>query len=597
MKPTAPYYLSGESGKTLGLEQVSLADLCVYNATLSLRSLDVDVLTFQLLASHSRTIPDDGQWISLFDSAGTRLFTGICKQTYTHPQGIYSYVVSNVYLGLTQTSLLSANGRPYVTYDQGDLRVRLLSILATAAAEGLPIQAPSLASTPAMFDVPKMAFRAASLSGALEDTLKWAPDAVTRMDYSTEPPTLRFFTRTASMAQTIDLDSGSHHATAVQLAAWPEARALSVAFVYAERVGDTVVNYRVQQAGNDSAEARRKVSIYLSGSERTDLMVSEAVVTSNTARDIANTSLVAANAAVTAVNAQIDAAYQAALAAIPAVTDTFNALSYVIAQDTALAAYPGLGWNSASYISLYTGWSITSPYPTGTNSNNKAGLTYSTAGWAVIGSPFTSAQLATAGATQTAGFITGNVMANTSGAGSYGFPQYLTGWPSNHYISNAQADTAYQSWYYQPVNVAVNFLSKAPSVIRAAIEAAAAATQANSTVTAAIGNTALIDRAEFVPAPANLANNYFARQDWTPFKGRLSLDPQAADFPVPGSFINVAGDTVPAEWATMAAPVSELSINLATGAADITIGPSPRMDFQSLVDRLRIPPEDNYQAG
>ena len=59
----------------------------------------------------------------------------------------------------------------------------------------------------------------------------------------------------------------------------------------------------------------------------------------------------------------------------------------------------------------------------------------------------------------------------------------------------------------------------------------------------------------------------------------------------------MAAATAPAEWASMAAPVSELSLDLATGAAEVQIGPSPRMDFQSLVDRLRIPPEDNYQAG
>jgi hypothetical protein len=47
----------------------------------------------------------------------------------------------------------------------------------------------------------------------------------------------------------------------------------------------------------------------------------------------------------------------------------------------------------------------------------------------------------------------------------------------------------------------------------------------------------------------------------------------------------------------MKVPVSELSVDLRTGAATVAIGPSPRMDFSSLVDRLRIPPEDNYQAG
>jgi hypothetical protein len=47
----------------------------------------------------------------------------------------------------------------------------------------------------------------------------------------------------------------------------------------------------------------------------------------------------------------------------------------------------------------------------------------------------------------------------------------------------------------------------------------------------------------------------------------------------------------------MKVPVAETSIDLQTLAAKVTIGPSPRMDFNSLVDRLRIPQEDNYEPG
>jgi hypothetical protein len=100
-----------------------------------------------------------------------------------------------------------------------------------------------------------------------------------------------------------------------------------------------------------------------------------------------------------------------------------------------------------------------------------------------------------------------------------------------------------------------------------------------------------------VEAPADLAANYFARQDWTPYKGRLAFTPAVADKPAPGSFISIRGEGIPSDWSSMAAPVAELSLDLRTGVASVSIGPSPRMDFSSLVDRLRIPPEDNYEAG
>jgi hypothetical protein len=106
-----------------------------------------------------------------------------------------------------------------------------------------------------------------------------------------------------------------------------------------------------------------------------------------------------------------------------------------------------------------------------------------------------------------------------------------------------------------------------------------------------------IRRAEYVDVPPDLAANYFARQDWTPYKGSLTLAPSAVDFPAPGDFLSITGTGTPTEWATMKCPVAELALDLRTGAATVAIGPSPRMDFSSLVDRLRIPPEDNYQAG
>jgi hypothetical protein len=140
-------------------------------------------------------------------------------------------------------------------------------------------------------------------------------------------------------------------------------------------------------------------------------------------------------------------------------------------------------------------------------------------------------------------------------------------------------------WYR--VNIPVDAINMSPSAVAAAVTAAAGGTAASS----------FIDRAEFTDAPPDLAANYFARQDWTPYKGSLSLAPSVANIPMPGDFLNIAGTDTPAEWATMAAPVAETEIDLRTGAPRITIGPSPRQDFRSLVDRLRIPAEDNYQAG
>ena len=164
---------------------------------------------------------------------------------------------------------------------------------------------------------------------------------------------------------------------------------------------------------------------------------------------------------------------------------------------------------------------------------------------------------------------------------------FINGYTQQSSSPSAEDITAWSRaalWY--EVNITVDAINMAPSAVAAAVKAAAAS-----------GSTAYIERAEFVEAPPDLAANYFARQDWTPYKGRISMSPTAPDFPAPGDFLSVRGEGLPAEWAAMKVPVSELSIDLRTGAATVAIGPSPRMDFSSLVDRLRIPPEDNYQPG
>lgn len=589
---TAPYSLTGETGKSLGASAYSLTALNIQSATLTLKSLDVDTLTFAIRAKTGNIIPADEQWLTLTDSLGVVLFKGLTKRTYTYRTRIYSYVVSSAYKGLLEVPLTDSS-RAFVLYGAQDLGTILTNLLARATTAGLPLQGPG--TLPAFFAVPKMAFRAASCGGAVEDALKWAPDTVTRCDYTTSPPTLRFYCRGQTAATTINLDSATHHATDVTLTPFPEARALAVAFAYAQRDGDNIVLYQIQRAGDDTAEARRKISLYLSGHERSDMLVSEALTTAQKA-------VAMAQAAVTAVGASVDAA--AASAQIPL---TWAGL---VGKDTNLTAaanaQPGFTMSGGgSTYTLYTGIVWGSGTASGaTNSLPTAQLALRTSagalatGWYPIQSgAFTAAQLATAGATKETRYIRGDFVAsrnftgsnagmNSLSTGAASTTSTLEGYTAQRAASEADSYNYYQKILRTGVNISVDAIDKSPAAVAAAVKAAAAS-----------GSSSLITRAEFVTAPPNLAANYFARQNWTPYKGTLLLSPNAADFPGPGTFLNIGGTDAPAEWASMAAPVSALEIDLRTGAASVTVGPAPRMDFSSLIDRLRIPPEDNYEPG
>lgn len=585
-----PFWISGQAGKTLGIAGYSLDALDVLTATLTPKSLAADELTFSLRNRSGNIIPDDDQWITLKDSAGVTHFIGICKRSYQHPSRIFSYQCANAYQGMAETDLLE-NGRAYVTYPAGNLWETIRDLITRAALAGIPIQAPAEAEMPEEFIVPKMAFRSSKIATAIEDALKWAPDTSTRMDYSTTPPTLRFFSRSETAALTLELDAATNHSTAVDLTPYPEARALAVSFAYARRDGDNVVQFLIQSAGDDNAEARRKLSIYLSGLERSDLLVTEALTTAQKAVAIAQ-------ASVDAVGASIDAA--AASAQIPLTWDGLKALDSGLSS--LAAAYPwfSMAASGGGTYTLYSSYSFPATWP-GTNSMPTTAVYLRhldgsfASGWYPIQSgSFSPAELATAGATKATKYIAGDMVGGRGySESSAPFSAILaaggstvTGWLEGSYINTEAANYGYRQYGRLAINISVDAINMAPAAVAAAVKAAAAS-----------GSSSFIERAEFVEAPPDLAANYFARQDWTPYKGKIALDPYAPTIPGPGDFLNVTGADTPAEWAAMKAPVAQTEIDLRVAAPAITIGPSPRMDFTSLVDRLRIPVEDNYQAG
>jgi hypothetical protein len=585
-----PFYLLGQAGKSLPAVSYSLEALGIQMATLRARSLDTDELSFTQRAKAGRIIPDDEQWLTLVDDAGVTMFTGICKRSFSYAERMYSFVASNAYKGLMETPLLTGD-RAFVLYDARDLGELLLDVLGRGVSAGLPLQAPE--TMPRFFAVPKMAFRAQSVAGALEDALKWAPDCVTRADYSTTPPTLRFVTRGEAPETLLDMESDGHKATDMTLTPYPEARALAVSFAYARRDGDDVVLFLTQTAGDDSAEANRQLSLYLSGQERSDMLVSEALTTAQKA-------VAMAQASVDAVGASIDAA--AASAQIPLtwaslVTRDSNLADAVTAQ-AGFTAYSSVG----ETITLYTGvgwppgsaWTGTATLPTTALALRTSGGSVATGWYPIETGAFSPAELTTAGATKETRYIRGDMlavrgladdndgMASLQAAGAAA----LTGWTSGYVANSAEADAAWRKYIRYGLNIAVDAINMAPAAVAAAVKAAAAS-----------GSSAFIARAEFVEAPPDLALNYFLRQDWTPYKGEISLSPSAPVVPMPGDFVSVRGDDVPTAWHTIKVPVSETSIDLQTLATTVTIGPSPRMNFSSLVDRLRIPQEDNYEPG
>lgn len=585
---TPPFYLTGEAGRSLGNVGYLLAALGVQDAVLNLRSLDADTLQFSLRDNGSRpAIPDDGQWLTLTDDTGQVLFKGIAKRAFRFPERIYSYEVTNVYQGLMETPLLGANGRPYITYYSDKLENILSDIVSRAVDAGLPIQAP--AEMPLTYNVPKMTFRSTTIDSAIVESLKWLPGACTKMDYSTSPPTLNFQTRADAITAVIDLDSDSHKTTSIELVASSAERAAGIAFSYAIRSGDTTVTLATQQAGDPNAAGAARQSVYLTGADRMDAFLGEALVAAIYAKVEVNKLIIAGGGTVADNDPQVDLSWASCLA-----LDTAGGLAGAVAAEPAFVMAPSGGGSFSTgddWAQYATGSSnLVGPYNNGINISHAAlyladaGGTIFSGWYAVEAGFFTAVELAAVGVTLQAGFIKGDlVRTNSTLAWTAGEIYLQTNALNSRRIIQKSNGVL---WTRYSVNCPVDLIN-VPATIAISL------LNANNDGF----NAKLVSRAGYADIPPDLAQNYFDRQNWTPYKGRISMSPSAPDFPAPGDFVSVRGEGTPAEWATMKVPVSELSIDLRTGAASVAIGPSPRMDFSSLVDRLRIPPEDNYQPG
>lgn len=91
---------------------------------------------------------------------------------------------------------------------------------------------------------------------------------------------------------------------------------------------------------------------------------------------------------------------------------------------------------------------------------------------------------------------------------------------------------------------------------------------------------------EAEPVPADLAANLYASWNRLHYDGQISYEELEASFDVvPGMLLRVTGGLT--EWATMDAVVQDVSIDIATGAADVSVGTCGRLEADNLLSIYR----------
>jgi len=596
---TAPFFLIGEAGRTLDATPRTLDALGICNPVLVLASLAMDTLTFTIPGFMVAHLPDDGQWVTLRDSATPTprvLFKGRLKRGWSLKAEVYTFRAESVWKQLTNAPLKGiSTTRPYRVYPSQGIGTTLANLISVAGGAGLDISAP--AGMPTMYNAPQMTLRSRSYAEALATVLQMVPDAGTRMDYNHAVPRLTITRR--GTPHVIDVDAEDHELEDATLELQEWRRALGVTIHYAERTSHKEYVLATQTGGDPDAETSRVISLMMSGFERTDPFSVENL----------NTAIAAYNEALGAINAQalvIDQLGQTA--ALPMTWDSILSLDTGLQASRAVASFTMTLMTATSYS--YHSQYYKSPYNTNPSQpehtvtvtpmklRNGAGVEVS-GRYPIRPGTFTDAQLAEAGAAKETLYFDGEMRANAVGYDTLhqglehlrstqsskvrrfeGYTQYVvtTGTPGT--LNRA----AYTRFYFYRPKLAVTAINKTPAQVAAILK---------GNLSGEIGE--LDEQTAFLVPPPGFAQNYFEAQDYTPLTGQLTFRPDAGWKPGPGDWVRVSGTRVDPMWMVGIAPISQVQIDLGTGRLVATAGFPARQEINSLLDAIRFAPEDNWQ--
>jgi len=561
------WIIKGETGKTLDATPRSFADLNISSATLRFQSLAGDSLTWSAETENATgagtIVPDIGQIVELFWDS-TRKFKGHVTAPKVGMRSI-SITVEGPWWWLDRINLTS-DVLPYAgavsgsaeraTYvlPTGDLHDHLETIINRSITNGAPI---AIGTVAAMFDVPNMTLSEQSCAAAISTLLGWCPDAVAWFDYSGTTPALNVTRRAGATETTYTIG-----ADAVELCDLTPRLDLEVKLVDLNYVTRSATTGRPawanQTASVGTPAAGQRQIVTVSGPEIVDFLPKDDFATVN-------------------------------IQTISSVTDNFvaNRDSYL---SQLVSLYGSIPVGIASILNYWTGSAsgpksaVTETFPS-VNYKRKDGTFY-TSGEIAACHIVTTADVPDWVLEQYGGeevTISGTWISQFDtydGSGSHtpiptvyydisAGGQFFSGFVNSNTIGTGNDWTARWSvrqWAFQAVVINTAFAS----------------------------STAIYKAWEydFLTPPAGLAAALRDAQNWVPWEGPLTLvaDDCSGDNLLPRKY-NLAG-TLPV-CATMGALARGVTHELMRGRTVIDLGAPARLDFGSLVSRIRREPQDN----
>jgi len=639
--------IAGEAGKAWDATAQVLEYRKVSGAQVSFQSLSVDVLSIRIDAENltSYTPPDLGQRIDLYRS-GTRFFSGTVTDIKASGNEALTVLVSGPWWWLERTNYVTdqtdgtgtaaarLTGVFGTTASGVNLKTAIETAINTAVTLGVPIANIAGGSTVATyFDIPRITLNQSTCSDVLTELIRIVPDTMAYFDYAPTTPTFHVTRR--GVATTRSLTLGTDPVESFDINPVFEMKVEQVVLPFVERDALGRTKFSTQNSG--TAAAGRIQVITQSGPELDTFLPNElferAVVTTTTSK--AEFALFS--------DRQFDAARELGFVEGNLLIGPYNWLHYSSVMSMRQSNDPSVYKITSPSLVDAQGKTVD---PTGkfyTVSENLP--TWAIDQYGLI--PVTlSGIYGIQWKSQTSTYTAGGTYVSTT---YFNIPIYFSA------LNTTVADSGFrgtaleaESWELQTASFAAsgylsatNYHTAGTARTGSGATTIVLATTASSvddfyvgltvtwnksgvfitdTITDYVGSTRaatltttwgvsqrpatgntyklqghpLYQPADysFIAPPANLASNLLASQNFTPYEGQITLvEDTAGGTRYRGCKVNVTG-SLPA-LSTMGALVAAETIDIGTGITTIDLGTPPRLDYRSLVDRIRKTPQDN----
>lgn len=557
--------IKGEAGKAFDETVRSLEAAKIESAQVAFNSLADDTFTFSISpeAIPSATIPELKQQMTLY-RAGVQFFTGTVTNVRSNIDSSSQQVqitvsgpwwwmerigfTTNLQDGMGNTGeRLSAVFAASATLGQ-DLKTSIESAINRAVVLGVPIANIAGGSSVAGMTVfPRITLNQSTIGQVLSELVRLVPDTMVYFDYSTSPVKLHIVRRPT--ATEVTFNASTDPITSIDINPIIDLEVSNVKLPYVTRSADGRTVFQSQSSGSGTSETRQVLT--MSGPELDTFLPNYKYDTTNlTVVDRSSTTVLSI------------AKTSAGVQTMPIF---FGPANYKLWD-----MKPSFS-NFASYASSRI-WSIP-----GNILKNSSGGTLDSS-WKVLTT------------TTIPSWLTTPVIDATLSGWLIWLFYKDDGWSTNY--------TAPQSYYTLTSSWQISALGylgdgSRPSYTDPLVQLRATPFSIAVKATQSTGGAVYAPSDySFIFPPTGLSAFLLSAQNWLPYEGSINLvSEDVGATRIRGCKINISNSS--SQFATMGALVASEVLDIQTGSTTINLGPAPRNDYRTIVDKIRKTSQDN----